>query len=206
MRITVTGSSQMTLPAECVWVSLTAGFTGQDRAAVMADTAALTERLRARLDDVVAAGHAREVRLSSLRTWASVRPDKRGVVRHTAEVRGSFILDDLSLVGPLLGELAATDGVSIGGVEWRLTDETVRRIQPDVLSAAFAHAVQRAEWIAAAAGRGAVEAVSVRDDAPPMFARQASMMAMADTSSPSFDLDPEDVDVSVFLTVEFDAA
>ncbi|MBK7822153.1 MAG: SIMPL domain-containing protein [Tessaracoccus sp.] len=206
MKITVTGNSQMTLPAECVAVSLSAGFTGSDRAAVVTDTAALLERLRARLDDAVADGRGRDVRLSSLRTWTSVGDDRRGRVRHVAEVRGSFVLDDLSTVGPLLGELAGIDGVQIGNLEWQLTDETLKAIQPDVLKAAFTHAVQRAEWIAAAAGLGTVEAVAIRDDAPPRFARPMMARAMmADSAAPSIDLDPEDVDVSVILNVDFDA-
>ena len=205
MKITVTGNSQMTLPAECVSVGINAGFTGPDRAAVVADTAALVERLRARLDEATADGRGRDVRLSSLRTWTSVG-GKRGTVRHVAEVRGSFVLDDLGVVGPLLGELAGIDGVQIGNLDWQLTEDTLKAIQPDVLKAAFEHAVQRAEWIAAAAGLGAVEAVAVRDDAPPMFARPMMARAMmADSATPSIDLDPEDVDVSVMLSVEFSA-
>ena len=109
-------------------------------------------------------------------------------------------------VGPLLGELAGIDGVQIGNLDWQLTENTLKAIQPDVLKAAFDHAVQRAEWIAAAAGLGAVEAVAVRDDAPPMFARPMMARAMmADSATPSIDLDPEDVDVSVMLSVEFSA-
>ena len=205
MKITVTGNSQMTLPAECVSVGISAGFTGPARAAVVADTAALVERLRARLDEATADGRGRDVRLSSLRTWTSVG-GKRGTVRHVAEVRGSFVLDDLGVVGPLLGELAGIDGVQIGNLDWQLTENTLKAIQPDVLKAAFDHAVQRAEWIAAAAGLGAVEAVAVRDDAPPMFARPMMARAMmADSAAPSIDLDPEDVDVSVMLSVEFSA-
>ena len=145
------------------------------------------------------------MRLSSRRTWTSVG-GKRGTVRHVAEVRGSFVLDDLGVVGPLLGELAGIDGVQIGNLDWQLTENTLKAIQPDVLKAAFDHAVQRAEWIAAAAGLGAVEAVAVRDDAPPMFARPMMARAMmADSATPSIDLDPEDVDVSVMLSVEFSA-
>jgi uncharacterized protein YggE len=205
MKITVTGNSQMSVPAECVSVGISAGFTGPERAAVVADTAALVERLRARLDEATADGRGRDVRLSSLRTWTSVG-GKRGTVRHVAEVRGSFVLDDLGVVGPLLGELAAIDGVQIGSLEWQLTEKTLKAIQPDVLKAAFDHAVQRAEWIAAAAGLAAVEAVAVRDDAPPMFARPMMARAMmADSAAPSIDLDPEDVDVSVMLNVEFSA-
>ncbi|HQD21787.1 MAG TPA: SIMPL domain-containing protein, partial [Arachnia sp.] len=104
------------------------------------------------------------------------------------------------------GELAGIDGVQIGNLDWQLTENTLKAIQPDVLKAAFDHAVQRAEWIAAAAGLGAVEAVAVRDDAPPMFARPMMARAMmADSATPSIDLDPEDVDVSVMLSVEFSA-
>ena len=127
MKITVTGNSQMTLPAECVSVGISAGFTGPDRAAVVADTAALVERLRARLDEATADGRGRDVRLSSLRTWTSVG-GKRGTVRHVAEVRGSFVLDDLGVVGPLLGELAGIDGVQIGNLDWQLTENTLKAI------------------------------------------------------------------------------
>ena len=45
MRITVTGNSRLTLPAECVAVSVTLGFTGPDRGSVVADTAAVTDRV-----------------------------------------------------------------------------------------------------------------------------------------------------------------
>lgn len=206
MRITVTGTSTVTLPAECVAVTLTLGFSGADREPVIADTAALADRLRARLAEAVASGAARDLTLSGLRTWTATPVDERGrpaPAQHTAEVRGSVVLDDLTVAGPLLGELATVPGVQIGLLDWRLRDATVADLQPRALADAFGRARRRAEWIAAAAGAGSLEVVSITDGgAPGTFARSAMRMAEA---APSFDLDPGEVDLSATLTVDFDA-
>ncbi len=44
MKITVTGASELKLPAECAVVSLTVSLTGTDRADIVARTAAIVDR------------------------------------------------------------------------------------------------------------------------------------------------------------------
>lgn len=211
MRITVTGTSRITLPAECVAVNVTLGFTGPDRDSVVADTAGLTDRVRVQLEQPLAIGVARELKLTSLRTWTSTPLNTRGqpqAPQHTAEVRGSFMVDDLAALGDLLGAIAATPGVQVGWLDWRLRDSTLAEVQPRALADAFDDAHRRAEWISTAARRGGVEAVAVQDQGggivPMAFARKASREMM--DSAPSIDLDPQDVEISVSLTVEFTAA
>ncbi|MHA6523453.1 SIMPL domain-containing protein [Tessaracoccus sp. G1721] len=212
MRITVTGTSRISLPAECVAVNLTLGFTGPDRDSVVADTASVTDRTRGRLEAAASTGTVRDIKLTSLRTWTSTPLNTRGQPQppqHTAEVRGSFLVLELSALGELLGELAATPGVQVGWLDWRLRESTMAEVQPRALADAFDDAHRRAEWISTAARRGGVEAVAIQDQgggiAPVAFARKASREMMMD-SAPSIDLDPQDVEISVSLTVEFTAA
>ena len=47
MKITVTGASELKLPAECAVVSLTVSLTGTDRADIVARTAAIVDQVRA---------------------------------------------------------------------------------------------------------------------------------------------------------------
>lgn len=211
MRITVTGTSRITLPAECVAVTVTLSFTGPDRDVVVADTAGLTQRVRAQLERPSASGLVREIKLTSLRTWTSTPLNTRGqpqAPQHTAEVRGSFRVEDPAALGDILGALATTPGVQVGWMDWRLRDSTLAEVQPRALADAFDDALRRAEWISAAARRGAVDAVAVQDQGGGIMAlastRKASRAMME--SAPSIDLDPQDVEISVSLTVEFTAA
>ncbi len=208
MRITVTGTSSVTLPAECVRVNFTVGFAGDDREPVVADTATLVGRVRSRLEEAVGAGSARELRISGLRTSTTpVDARARTAPRFSAEARGSVVLVNLDAMAALLGELASTAGVNITWLDWRLLDATVAEAQPRALADAFAQARQRAEWIARAAGLGTVEAVSVQDGGGIQpGGRQMARSFSAAESGPSIDLDPDDVDLTASLTVEFDAS
>lgn len=125
MKISVSGNRQLKVPAECVGIAITLGFTGEDRERVIADTAALAETVRGLLERATSDGRGRDARLPGLRTWTTMSYDEKGApaqTQHVAEVRGSVNIDDLATVGPLLGELAATAGVQIGGLDWGLTD------------------------------------------------------------------------------------
>lgn len=211
MQISVAGQSSITLPAECVIVSVTLGFTGDDRAVVMRDTAALADAVRAKLDAVVADEGGSDARLTGLRTWTKIRYDDKGrpqSPQHVAEVRGSVRVKDLSRVAGFLGDLSSTDGVQIGSLDWRLYDETLASRKPEVLAGAYANAVERAEWIAKAAGKRVLEVTSIEDGGAVSYAQPRMRMAAAmayDESAPAFDLDPEDVEVSASLNVRFEA-
>lgn len=197
MRITVTGVSQVRIQAESVVVSFAAGATGSDQQVVATTTVELIDVLCAQLARVVVEGVGQDLRFSQIRTWTG--STEAGESRCTAEARGQIRLDDLSAVGPVLGELTGQDGVAIQGLDWRLTDETIAVHQPQVIREAFRNARQRAGWIAEAAGDTRVVVAGVRDDGAPVFAR-----AMAMRSGPVLTLDPEDIEIAAHLTVDFD--
>ena len=109
MNISVVGTRSVTLPAECVVVTLTVGFMGPDRDKVVADTAEVAEQVRAKLDEVTADDGGSDAKLTSLRTWTTIPYDDQGqpkTPQHVAQVRGSVRISDLSRVGPFLGDLA----------------------------------------------------------------------------------------------------
>lgn len=210
MEITVEGNSAAVLPAECVSVDLTIGFTGPSRDQVVRDTAAASEVVRSLLDAVVADDGGSDARLTGLRTWTNIpydRNGKPGHPQHVAQVRGSVTIKDLTRVAGFLGDLATTSGAQVAGVNWRLFDATRDRVQPEVLRGAFEDALQRARWIADAAGASDLKVASIEDRGGPTFAppMKAMRMAMAD-SAPSFDLDPDDVQVAATLNVKFTAS
>lgn len=209
MDISVVGTTSVTLPAECVVVTLSLSFTGPDRDTVARDTAQLAERVKAELDAVVADDGGSDARLSALRTWTNIPYDsegKPGQPQHVSQVRGSVTIKDLTRVGPFLGSLATTEGVQVEGLNWKLFEATMLKLQPEVLAGAFEDAFRRAQWIAEAAGRSVLEVSSIEDNGAPTygFARGKMAMAMAD-GAPSFDLDPEDVEVTATLGVKFAA-
>lgn len=206
MNISVVGTRSVTLPAECVVVTLTVGFMGPDRDKVVADTAEVAEQVRAKLDEVTADDGGGDAKLTSLRTWTTIPYDDQGqpkTPQHVAQVRGSVRISDLSRVGPFLGELATKEGAQVGHLDWRLFDETLARLQPEVLAGAFGDALERAEWIAGAAGRANPVVESIEDNGTPSFAMARGKSAFMADSAPSFDLDPEDVEVSATLSVKF---
>lgn len=210
MQITVAGHSSVTIPAECVIVSVTLGFTGGERGIVMRDTAALAEAVRTKLEAVIADGGGSEARLTGLRTWTKIRYDEKGQPQepqHVAQVRGSVRLKDLSRVAGFLGDLSSTAGVEIGALDWQLFDDTLARTKPEVVEGAYANAVERAEWIAKAAGRRVLEVASIEDGGASAYPQaRMDMAAMAyDQSGPTFNLDPEDVEVTASLSVKFNA-
>ena len=209
MKITATGTSELSLPAECALVSLHVAKQGPDRRTVVEGTGSVAEQVREVLAGSIADGGGRELRLSSLRTWTDIPTDHRGrrtEARYGAEIRGSVIIDDLTRLADLLIALAALDGVEVGQIGWNLKEETLVRMEPAALREAFGAAQRRAKWIAEAAGLSSVSAVSVQDDrGSRSFTGAIFKAASFGEASAPLRLDPEDVDVSASLTVEFEA-
>ncbi|NHB84923.1 SIMPL domain-containing protein [Tessaracoccus sp. HDW20] len=71
---------------------------------------------------------------------------------------------------------------------------------------AFEDARQRAQWIAEAADQTELSVVRIDDGGAPHFGfGQSGQMMLAKDSAPSFDLDPQDVEVAANLSVTFRA-
>jgi len=202
MKITVTGTSRSKVPAERAHVTFTVTRRGTDADRVIEEVSAAAQEVRALLDELTPDDDGDEAHLSGLRTWTDLVPDQESV--HIAQVDGSVRVWELAELGAFLARLAAVDGVSVGHVEWKLTQDTRDAAEPEAIRDAFHDARQRARWIAAAAGHQGVKVISVTDGGlgPSLHARQAFLKA---DGSPSLDLDPVDVEISVSLAVEFEA-
>ena len=79
MKITVTGASELKLPAECAVVSLTVSLTGTDRADIVARTAAIVDQVSA--DATTRATWIAEAAGFTTVTVASVQDNGRQVYR-----------------------------------------------------------------------------------------------------------------------------
>lgn len=202
MKITVTGTSRIKVPAECAQVTFSVGRRGAENDDVIAEVSELTQKVRMLLDELTPGDDGDEARLSTLRTWTDFSSNQEPV--HVAQVDGSVTVWELSGLGEFLGQLASIDGVTVDNVQWRLTPDTRDAVEPEAIRDAFQDARQRARWIAAAADRENPVVVAVTDgNSTPIHLRQASMRA---GGAPTLELDPVDVEISVSLIVEFEAA
>lgn len=202
MKITVTGTSRTKVPAERAQVTFTVARRGTEADRVIEEVGAASQEVRALLDQLTPDDDGDEAHLSGLRTWTDFRPGEDPV--HIAQIDGSVRVWELADLGAFLARLAAVDGVTVDNVQWKLTQDTRDAVEPEAIQDAFRDAQQRARWIAAAAGHQGLAVVSVADGghAPAFHSRQAFSAA---AGTPSLDLDPVDVEITVSLTVEFEA-
>ncbi|MCG6567627.1 SIMPL domain-containing protein [Tessaracoccus sp. ZS01] len=205
MKITVTGTSRVKVRAECAQVSFSVGRRGADHDVVIGEVSAVAKQVRSLLDELTPEDDGDQAHLSGLRTWTDF--SGAGEPQQVAQLDGSVIVWELDDLGDFLGRFAAVDGVTVDNVQWKLTQDTRDAIEPEAIRDAFQDARQRARWIAAAAGRQAPEPVAVTDggEPPSLHYRQALLRADG-TAALDLDLDPVDVEISVALTVEFEAA
>ncbi|WP_454141393.1 SIMPL domain-containing protein [Microbacterium lacticum] len=76
---------------------------------------------------------------------------------HHASVELTATFTDVLALSDWLNEIAATDGLQLGTVEWQLTPETRAHVEREVATDAVAVAVARARAYAGAIDRSAVE-------------------------------------------------
>lgn len=143
--------------------------------------------------------------------------DERGRAQarqYRAECHAQVTFKDFFALSTAVSRWAERPTMSVGQVEWRLTDETRARIEADVLVAALADAHQRATIAAGYLGAPTLRVVEVADPgllggghdaappARPLFARAASFS----DSGRGVELSPQEITISSTLHVQFDAA
>lgn len=187
--IAVTGRAEERIAPELGAVTLSVGGSGAAREHVYSRTSAAHERLLADVRALEASGALETWSAGQLRVW-SYRPwnneGRQLPVVHQASADVEVVFSDLSRVGEWVGETAASDEISIGGIDWRLTDATRRRVQETAQRAAVADAVTKAQVYASALGLGAPTPVELADQGllavhpgPPM-PKAMMMRAVAD--------------------------
>lgn len=168
MEITVVGTGRAALRPERATIHLTAGFEGGDKAQVLRRATELVQALTAELARL----RDHESRPT---TWSAVLPmgtrswrpwSDQGTVlpmRYAASSNLRIKFRDFEALAGFADAWGAVDGVTLGHVEWALTEARQRETDERVRSEAVADARARAQVYATAAGGGVVRCVQVAD-------------------------------------------
>lgn len=181
--IAVTGRAEERIAPELGAVTLSIGAQGAVRDHVTARTNTAHERLLAGVRELEASGVLESWSAGQLRVW-SYRPwnneGKQLPLVHQASADVEVVFRDLARLGEWVGEAVAAAEVAVGGIDWRLTDATRRRVQEEAQRAAVADALAKARVYASALGLGEPTPVELADhgmlSAQPMPPAPKAMM------------------------------
>lgn len=217
VTITVRGESETRLPPELAVAHVTASVDGADRGVVVERISAIAQPVRADLDVRKDAGGVTDWKSQRVAVWSDRPWNSEGRqldLVHHASVELTATFTDVLQLSDWLNALAASDGIQVGPVEWKLTPATRARVERDVATQAVAVAVDRATAYAQAIGHSGVTPVEIADlgllgdgarpDASPrMFSRAAAMDAGA---GPAVDFHPDDIVVTAAVEARFRAS
>lgn len=212
--IAVTGRAEERIAPELGAVALSVGGSGAAREHVYGRTSAAHERLLDEVRALEASGALETWSSDQLRVW-SYRPwnneGRQLPVVHQASADVEVVFRDLARLGEWVGEAAGSDEFTIGGIDWRLTDATRRRVQETAQRAAVADAVAKAQVYASALGLGAPVPVELADhgmlNQPVPIAPKAMMMrAVADVGgAPPTEFAPRELVIEASVDARFTA-
>jgi uncharacterized protein YggE len=214
--ITVRGEQEQRVAPERAIAHVSAVVDGHDRGTVVERVAALAIPVREDLAARAEAGTVAEWSSQRVSVWADRPWNNEGVqldLVHHASVELSATFTDFMVLSDWLNDIAATDGLQVGTVEWQLTPETRSRIERDVATAAVAVAMERARAYAAAVHLDSVTPIEIADvgllsdspesGSPRMFAKAA--MAMDSAGSGAVEFQPGDIIVTAAVEARFTA-
>ena len=164
--IAVRGTAEERIDPELGAVSLSIGVSEPKRDVALARTTEAHEGLIAAVRELEASGaldtwSAGQLRVWSHRPWTNEGKQLPLVHQTSAEVE--VVFTDLERLGEWVSRVTTGDTVSMGGIEWRLTDDTRRRVQESAQRGAVADAVAKARVYAAALGLGVPTPVELAD-------------------------------------------
>jgi uncharacterized protein len=221
--ITVQGTHTAWFDAERATVHIAASFDGPRRDAVFAaatqaaaDTSALITPLVDKDGGPVTWWSSDRVGVWSERPWNNDGKRLPLVYHATIGLQAKF--SDFDALSRLIEQVAVMEGVTVGGVDWDLTDERRVAETDAVRRAAVADAVQKAATFAAAAGLPTPSVIAVADPgmlgdggtgggvAPVAYERMAfKSQAMDASGGAALGLSPEQIQVSASVDVRFSA-
>jgi len=214
VTITVRGESHARVRPERAVAHVAATADGPERTAVIERVSALAEPLRGELAARAATGAVAEWSSQRLSVWADRPWNNEGrqldLVHHAAvEFTATFI--DPTDLSDWLNDIALTDGLQVGAIEWQLTPATRARLEREVATDAVAVAVDRATAYAAAIGRHEVTPVEIADlgllgsTTAPAAPRMMTKAAAFDSAGAAVELRPEEIVVSAGVEARFTA-
>lgn len=221
MEITVSGTHKMSLKPERATVHFSAGFEDDEPGRVLASTTRLVTELTGEITELKATP-------SSPITWYAVLPVKtrswrpynnQGAIlpmRYAAVAELHVKFADFDALSRYVSRIGGRPGVTLGWVEWALTEATRQSFQAKVLAGAVANARERALTIARAAGASDVVPLEVADPGllrgqpgaggGPVPVKAARLAAdPGNAAQPDhIQLAPEDIDLEATVHARFD--
>lgn len=211
--ITVRGTALERASAELATVTVHSRWSASSAEAAMRAVADAHARIVADAQAHEAAGaaaswHADRVWISHHEEWVGEGEPRRSVYTASAAVTVRFT--DFEALGTWIGSVGVHKTHEVGGIEWSLTDATVRERSRVARARAIADAVERAADYASAAGLGSpvVDAIQEPGTTPPAMpmakgaARMATMSAEAD-AAPAVSLEAGEIEVGAAVEVRF---
>lgn len=215
VTITVRGESHTRVLPERAVAHVTASADGPERAAVVDRIATLTEPLRADLTARASAGTIADWASQRMSVWADRPWNNEGAqlaLVHHASVEVTATFTDPSALSEWVNDIASTDGLQVGAVDWQLTPETRARVERAVATDAVAIAVERATAYAAAIGRHEVSPLEIADlgllgssAAPAPAPRIMAKAAAFDSAGAAVAFRPDEIVVSAGVEARFAA-
>ncbi len=213
--IAVTGRADERVEPELGAVSLTVGTSGAGRESILRSVGEAHERLLAEVRELEASGALESWSAGQLRVW-SHRPwnaeGRQLPLVHQANADVEVVFRDLESLGSWVGAVSGAQHVSVGGIDWRLTEETRARVQEAAQRGAVADAVRKAGVYAEALGLGAPVPVELADhgmlsEQPVPLMHQATMVrAMAaDAGAPATEFAPAKLVIEASVDARFTA-
>jgi uncharacterized protein YggE len=164
--IAVTGRAEERIEPELGAVSLTVGTSGGNREPILRSVGESHERLLEEIRELDASGALESWSAGQLRVW-SHRPwnaeGRQLPLVHQANADVEVVFRDLAALGAWVGTVSGTPNVTVGGIDWRLTDATRDRVQESAQRAAVADAVRKARVYAEALGLGTPAPIELAD-------------------------------------------
>ncbi|MDQ0892742.1 SIMPL domain-containing protein [Agromyces ramosus] len=214
--IAVRGNAEQRIEPELGAVSLSVGVSEAERNVAMSRTTEAHERLIAAVRELEASGALDSWSAGQLRVWAH-RPwnaeGKQLPMVHQTSAEIEVVFTDLAKLGEWVSRVSIGNAVALGGIDWRLTDATRKRVQERAQRDAVADAVAKAAIYASALGLGAPTPVELADTglltAHPVpqggGERMFAMRAVADTSGGGAEFTPAKLVIEASVDARFSA-
>jgi len=216
--ITVRGEHGAWFDAERATLSIGIAHDGPTREPVVQATTRVAAEVTAALAELHDPGRGPVTRWSSdhVRVWSQRPWNDAGAqlppVCHAA-IGATARFSDVEVLAAFVERFAATEGVTIQGVEWDLTSARRDAVVAEVRTAAVADAVAKARVFARAAGLGEPSPIAIADPgmlgdasggapAAPMALARAGTAFAADTAAP-LSLTPDRIEVRAAVDARF---
>lgn len=220
--ITVHGAYSHFQPAERATVSISVHHESEKRQAAFDATVRAADTVRAQITALHQgiAGHVTWWSSDQVQVWSAKPWNKDGKqlpLVHHSRVTFKAKFKDFDALAQWSESVVAISGVSIGGVEWALTEARKKTLIDEVRARAVQDAVAKASVYASSLGLGPVRAIAVADpgmlsdggrsDGPPQAVAFARGAAAPDSGNgPALSFKPEDIEMSATVDARFVAS